>query len=97
MIKVKKFEFCVAFTRADLAQYGEDFILADMFECFKDTFDDMSCDDHTLALDAIDNPNIRKQSAIAQQMSSGELDFVIVPVRHPSANLEFWTLDWGKK
>jgi hypothetical protein len=97
MIELKEFEFCVAFTKVDLEHYSEKEMQKDLFACFKDEFSGMSWRLRFQALRSMKNPRIAKQSAIAEKMSTGLLEYVIVPGKHPSANLEFWTLDWSKR
>jgi len=96
MIEIGEFEFCVCFSRADINEYGIEAITSDLFECFQDEFPNMSWKERRMARKAIRHPIIAKQSAIAEQMQSG-LSYVLVNDRHPSANLEFWKLYWGKQ
>jgi hypothetical protein len=97
MIELGEFEYCVAFTRTDLEHYTEKEMMSDFIGCFTDEIYEMKWGEKVMALKALYKPRITRQCAIAQQMESGVLDYVIVPDKHPSANLEFWTLDWSKR
>ena len=96
MIEIGDFEFCVCFKTSDIDEYGEEEITQDLFDCFKDQFSNMSWKERRMARRAMRHPIITKEKTIAQQDQSGLLEYVVVPDKHPSANLEFWKLHWGK-
>jgi len=99
MINVDADEFVVAFSRTDLESNSNLFIVYEFFTIFREQFINMRFRDRLKARRAILTRPITKQYAIAEIDRTNEsfANYVVVPKKHPSVNLEFWSIKWGNK